>query len=666
MADARAADWGGPSLGAVGHRRSTDAVKRGLVWFGVGVALSAAAACGGTESGVVAAEGDISDREVAGAEAERDAVERIETVGAETVSSHLAAVSDGADAASSASNDAVAEALLPEDMSTGPILQWTEFDPAIDGPGTVFSIGDGRVVIRSETPTGASQLSSTSNGTDWSTVQLPATLSPHTFDLAGARWAVAGWSHDDPSDVDFSSRIYISDDQGGSWTEVTPQIDAPDLPEYAVARTWVDAVATSGAQVVALTSTHLDFDVEALFVDRGLIPAAAEVHGISFGGGQVDVWLHEESSEGASHGQGPQRPSETALTFTFEELDLSAEQIAIMESPVSGDSVRVYSGSGTELAEVLRLDGWGASVIGNDDGFVMLVQTDRHGVRRLTSLDGENWTTEMLDPSSVSGWPGPTAIAADGTVWVFSSDGAESHLTRWDADGADLTTTRLGRLNSAGVVSLGPAGLATLAFPSPPEPPAGARDSSGPPSGRVAKDGYELRYGEPDGGLSLWDVAADKAVYEFGPEVFESIEPPEGVREFEEGDVFELTFEDPDTGDDLVTFTAEDLGAVFGVQMGSPDSPVADIWVGWSADGADWGWQTVQDAFGLGDVAADVRLAVGEDFVIASVWAYTTVELGSSATGGPDGTDKLTEGSVTWAIDSSAAAGPRWFIARVP
>ncbi|WP_419910782.1 hypothetical protein [Candidatus Poriferisodalis sp.] len=640
------------------------AAKRLMVALGASAALWATAACGGAESGVVAAEGDSGAAEIAGTETERDAVERIEAVGAETASSQAAAKFDGADAASSASNEAVAGVLSPEEMSGGPILQWTELDLAVDGPGMLVSIGDGRVAIREEMRSGASQLLITSDGSDWSAVQLPATLSPHTFDLTGARWAVAGWSHDDPSDIDFSSRIYISDDQGGSWTEVKLQLDRPDLPEYTVARTWVDAVATSGAQVVALTSTHLDFDVESLLADRGLIPAAAQVHGVSFGGGQVDVWFREESSEADSHGQGPQRPSETALTFTVDELDLSAEQIAIMEDPVSGESIRVHSGSGTELAEVLRLDGWGAGVIGNDDDFVLLTQTDRNEARRLTSSDGENWTAQLLDPSLVPGWPGPTGIAPDGTVWVVSSDGAESHLTRWDADGAALTTTWLGRLNSAGVVSLGPAGLAILALPSPPEPPAGA--GSGPPIGRVAKDGYELRYGEPDGGLSLWDVAADEPVYEFGPEVFSSIEPPEGVREFEEGDVFELTFEDPDTGDDLVTFTAEDLAAVFGVQMGSPDSPFADIWVGWSADGADWGWQTVQEAFGLGDVAADVRLAVGEDFVIASVWAYTTVESGSSATGGPDGTDRLTEGSVTWAIDSSASAGPRWFIARVP
>lgn len=640
------------------------AAKRLIAALGVGAALWASSACGGTESSVVAAEGDGDTQETAGAESERDAVERVETVDTGAAPSELITQSDGADVALSGRSDAVAGEPSPADMSTGPILQWTEFDPLGNGRGSLYSIGDGRVVIRGETQTGVSQLWSTSDGSDWSVVPLPSGLSPHTFDLTGVRWAVAGWSHEDLSDVDLSGRIYISDDQGASWTQATLRIDPPDLPEYAVAHTRVNAVATSGAQIVALTSTHLNLDIEALLADRGLLPAGAQVHGLSTGGGQVDVWLYEESSEADSRLQGPEWENETALTFTVDELDLSAEQIAIMESPISGESIRVYSGAGTELAEVAALDGWRASAIGHDGGFVVLIQTSRDEVSRLTSSDGENWTAQLLDPSRVPGWVNSTALGPDGTVWIVSSDGTESHLTRWGTGGADLTTTWLGRLNSAGMVSLGPAGLATLAFPSPPGPSAGA--GSGPPIGRVAKDGYELRYGEPDGGLSLWDVAADEPVYEFGPEVFSSIEPPEGVREFEEGDVFELTFEDPDTGDDLVTFTAEDLAAVFGVQMGSPDSPLADIWVGWSADGADWGWQTVQEAFGLGDVAADVRLAVGEDFVMASVWAYTTVESGSSATSGPDGIDKLTEGSVTWAIDSSASAGPRWFIARVP
>ncbi len=637
-------------------------MKRLIAALGIGAALWASAACGGSEGGVVAAEGDGGAEEIVGAKPERGAVERIETVDTGAASSEPIAQSDGADAALSARGDAVAGEPSPADMSTGPILQWTEFDPAIDGHGSLYSIGDGRAVIRGETSAGAPQLFITSDGSDWSTLQLPAGMSPDTFDLTGARWAVAGWSHDDLGDADFSGRVYVSDDRGTSWTDVTPRIDSPDLPEYAIAHTWVNAVATSGVQVVALASTHLDLDIEALLADRGLIPAGAQVHGISTGGGRVNLWLYEESAEADSHGQGPQWASETALTFTVDELDLSAEQIAIMESPVSGESIRVYSGADSELAEVLRLDGWRAGVIGNDNGFVLLTQTSRDEVNRLTSPDGENWTAQLLDPSRVPGWVNSTALGTDGTVWIVSSDGTESHVTRWGTGGADLTTTWLGRLRSAGEISVGPAGLATLAYPSRPELPESSGDYSALPTGQVAKDGYELRYGEPEGGISLWDLEADEPVYEFGPEIIASDELPEGVREVDDGDIFELTFEDPVTGEDIVTFTLEDLEAVFGAQLDSPDWPDRVPWVGWSSNGTDWGWQDAREAFGLGDVEAHVVVAVGSDFVIASVWAFTPVEASSSESRGPDGRDIIVE-----SVEQSAeSVGQRWFIARVP
>jgi hypothetical protein len=640
-------------------------VKRLLLPFGIAAALWASAACGATESGVVAAEGDTGAQETAGSEAERDGVARIETVGTVAAPSQTAVPSDGADAVSSASNDAVAAAPSPEQASTGPILQWTEFHPAIDGPGTLFSIGDGRVAIRGKMPSGVSQLLITSDGSDWSTVRLPATVSPHTFDLTGTRWAVAGWPYGDPGDADFSSQIYISDNEGASWTEATLQIDPPDLPEYAIAHTSVNAVATSGEQVVALTGTHLDLDIEALLADRGLLPAGGQVQGVSVGGGQVEVWLYQESSEADSHTQGQQWAGETARTFTVDELDLSAEQLEIMESPFSGGSVRVYSGAGTELAEVLRPDGWRADVIGTDDGFVLLTQTNRVEVSRLTSPDGENWTAQLLDRSLVPGWVNSTALGPDGTVWIVSSDGSESHLTKWRMDRADLMTTRLGGLDSTGEFSVGPAGLATLAVPSRPGSSADTGDDSYLPIGRVAKDGYELRYGEPEGGISLWDVAADEAIYEFGPDALVSDEPPAGVREVDDGDVFELTFEDPVTGEELVTFTLEDLEAVFGAQLDSPDWLVMAIWVGWSSNGADWGWQDAREAFGLADVEAHAHVVVGSDFVIASVWAFDSVEASNPESRSADGRDSSYE-TETSIESSGASVGQRWFIARVP
>ena len=83
------------------------------------------------------------------------------------------------------------------------------------------------------------------------------------------------------------------------------------------------------------------------------------------------------------------------------------------------------------------------------------------------------------------------------------------------------------------------------------------------------------------------------------------------------------------------------------------------IWVGWSADGADWGWQSLPDAFGITDGESWAQLAVGRDFVIARVETFTnsgSTEM-ASAQAGPSERDEP---------PATEAPAARWFIARVP
>lgn len=99
----------------------------------------------------------------------------------------------------------------------------------------------------------------------------------------------------------------------------------------------------------------------------------------------------------------------------------------------------------------------------------------------------------------------------------------------------------------------------------------------------VAKGSYELRYGEPEGGVTLWDLTADAAVYEFGPEVFESEQIPEGVQE-DHGDIFELTFEHPNTGEDFVIALVQ----VFDVVGSDSSESGSDETTTWSNDTSRW------------------------------------------------------------------------------
>lgn len=72
--------------------------------------------------------------------------------------------------------------------------------------------------------------------------------------------------------------------------------------------------------------------------------------------------------------------------------------------------------------------------------------------------------------------------------------------------------------------------------------------------GRIAKDGYELRFDEPPGGMTLWDLVADAPVYELEPAAFEGGPVPDGVHltQNDDGSVT-VVFEHPETGEELVT-----------------------------------------------------------------------------------------------------------------
>ena len=202
------------------------------------------------------------------------------------------------------------------------------------------------------------------------------------------------------------------------------------------------------------------------------------------------------------------------------------------------------------------------------------------------------------------------------------------------------------------VLAAGPAGVVATAWP------LADGGLAGVPEMRFAKDGYEVRFEQPPGGVTLWDLTEDVAVYEFGPEVMESDTPPDGVREITEDDgSVTVVFEDPDTGEDLVTFTAKDLEPDIEQLRANPGGFDAfeqpPTWIGWSSDGTDWGWQDAADAFGIdtADGHPWVTLAVGDDFVLARVDVVNMSDVFSDST----------ELQPFPPLDGTA----RWFIANV-
>ena len=169
----------------------------------------------------------------------------------------------------------------------------------------------------------------------------------------------------------------------------------------------------------------------------------------------------------------------------------------------------------------------------------------------------------------------------------------------------------------------------------------------------MSRDGYELRYNGTESTLALWDLAEDTVIYEFGPEDMQSDTPPDGVRVIEGGRLTGMAFEDPETGADLVTFTAEDMAFLLGMAAADreaasgvdPDWP--ELWLGWSADGTDWGLQSLADAFGIHDAFIWPEFAIGGDFVIARVASFQPPNLADPT-------------------DTGQVRPTRWFLAQVP
>lgn len=91
--------------------------------------------------------------------------------------------------------------------------------------------------------------------------------------------------------------------------------------------------------------------------------------------------------------------------------------------------------------------------------------------------------------------------------------------------------------------------------------------------------------------------------------------------------------------------------------------------VGWSMDGIDWEWQTLQEAFGIpertedSDTVTEVQVAVGQDFVLAKVQTFVFPEEAlyeDTNIGIGDG-----QSSALLTATEISASSHRWFIARV-
>ena len=560
-------------------------------------------------------------------------------------------------------------AAAPEQFSTGPMLEWAEIDPGFDDLFELKSVGDGRVVARAWTDGEGPGLFGqrivvSANGTDWAEVPMPEGLFPAQVNISSDRWVVTGQPLDSGWLEDAVDRVFFSDDQGSTWTEMVIELPSSSTSPYAVERWQVSSVLVSGELVVLAVSGLTTIDGQTLLEDVGRLPAGKTVafaaptpDGVSFTLIDSDVENPYGSVTSTAWNLAAiysQLGEEALPELNFEELVLTYDEVEFTEaemfdlfSPGAGPLTRILAGDATATEVVTGFEGVVLSGAATDEGFIVTAVDDGGG-RVLVSRDGLVWSEDpSSDPGSFSG-----TIAADGTVWrVASENGGSFDIQRAYVGEMPATVATFDGLQYPGPLALGPAGFVLVAQR---DLSRSLRADQGlPPEGRVARDGYELRYDEAERSLTLWDLATDTAIYEFGPAEMQNDTPPDGVRLVADGRGAGIVFEDPETGADLVSFTTDDMAFLVGMASAQVDDASSGVpgepepWVGWSADGSAWGWQSLADAFGIHDASIWPEFAVGHDFVITRVATFQP----------PDPADPADDGHFL---------PKRWFLARVP
>ena len=480
---------------------------------------------------------------------------------------------------------------------------------------------DGRVAVVAQGDETA-WLEMTSNGVDWEAFSLPRAIEPSEVHLSDDDWIVVGPALPDSgteADPWAFDRVLHSDDRGATWTEVP--LD-PETPPF-VSEQWLytlDVVA-SRDRIMLIGVVWPSLQIVDLIADRGLIQSTAGVEFSGFGDRSVYVLIPPDDPEDGY----------TRAKFSYEQLELSARQETVMglwqSAALSGQlgHVRVFVGDASGLSASGDFDADSLSSVATSDGFMVASPTaDQDSYRLLASPRGRTWSEIPVVPPTRVEFAG---TRDDRTMWALLPwDGVSSTIAVLRCGSGPRVTVLLkglivGRPGDPGLAA-GASGLVAVAAVLPEFRSMFEIELSpgfpGFPEGRIIRQGYELRLGEPEHGLTLWSVAQDVAVLEWENALL--LGTPPWVRESGVDDEYNLTITDPAGGQELVTFPMADLAEFIDPLRDIASRSVADpVWIGWSTDGVDWDWQAALDAFGFEPSRFDVEMAVGDGFVLASI-----------------------------------------------
>ena len=331
-----------------------------------------------------------------------------------------------------------------EAVSTGPTLNWIEFDPIdVLGPDgseirLIEAVGDGRVIARASTPDSFTALVS-DDGRDWTQIPLPPSLDrPDSIDITGDRWLVAG---SDKSGNEPITRAFFSDDQGASWTEL-------------------DFRSGSGPWSLLLVAAIAAHERMVLAVKRNRMPLTTLI--VARGFAQDEEEILEYSMEG------------TTVRFTLEgsssrhSFELTLEEAEMLSGPGGSGLLIFYSDGGPPelVADVpggLHAGGYGAA-----DGFRLFVfhgfPAGSKGDSLLASPDGRQWTTTIADYENYE-----FGVSPMGTIWTTDEVDGEYRAERFDGVyGPDQVLAIPDGTSSVESLAVGPAGILALAEPGKP------------------------------------------------------------------------------------------------------------------------------------------------------------------------------------------------------
>ena len=507
-----------------------------------------------------------------------------------------------------------------EELSTGPRLRWTEMaaspqetlglEPRLRLEGTsvggvtrisLESLGDGRVLARVH-DADAARYFVTSNGTAWTELPMPDGIRATFAWGSGSTWVVVGHGPEEEREREDAngaastpsrpeSRVFASEDDGARWTEVELDM-GPGTPHVTDVLLHLSAPLVSGECIVVPVALSRSFDWSSLLADRRLMAD----------GWVAQCWLNTEDSVLQCLVLDPDLEDEIApkvgeallgffaaadpddvvdrnvldeLGTVIEDLDelpgVSSLKVAIDELDLTEDQHAVFMAHVAQ-AEVLaeaNPTGLGFHPFGLADIFTTRVFVgDRSGL--VPGADLQGWPYSSLTT------PAGFLLHVVGTTSAIahSPDGRHWHETPVDASPPWFAVSF------------------TILEPFATVQPLGGVASDGTVWGRAWAD---------EGGLALTTLHIGEA-----PTIEESFEGLEPGRRLE----------------DMAVGPAGLATVATRHWVDEEDQGHARTLVGWSADGAQWGWQSTAEAFGitdeyLGEMAVAVELAVGTDFVLA-------------------------------------------------